>query len=114
MGTHPIFESDFDCLTEGMSQIDREELSKMLDQFKKGKKSNFGLSNIFSQLNEVCEMQTQLHQKHYNINKITDKDNPSSDDLKNNPSEIPAVNEIFYEMKILSDKITALPDNIGN
>ena len=26
-----------------MSQIDREELSKMLDQFKKGKKSNFGL-----------------------------------------------------------------------
>ena len=71
-------------------------------------------SNIFSQLNEVCEMQTQLHQKHYNINKITDKDNPSSDDLKNDLAEIPAVNEIFYEMKILSDKITALPDNIGN
>merc|ERR1712212_511123 len=114
MGTHPIFESDFDCLTEfKMSQIDREELSKMLDQFKKGKKSNFGLSNIFSQLNEVCEMQTQLHQKHYNINKITEKDNPSSDDLKNDLAEIPAVNEIFYEMKILSDKITALPDNIG-
>ena len=59
-------------------------------------------------------MQTQLHQKHYNINKITDKDNPSSDDLKNDLAEIPAVNEIFYEMKILSDKITALPDNIGN
>ena len=77
-------------------------------------RTNFIFSIIFSQLNEVCEMQTQLHQKHYNINKITDKDNPSSDDLKNNLSEIPAVNEIFYEMKILSDKITALPDNIGN
>merc|ERR1711970_711309 len=30
MGTHPIFESDFDCLTEKMAQIDEDIIRKRL------------------------------------------------------------------------------------
>ena len=75
-------------------ELDREGLNDMLKSFKEGKTSNFGLrfyhiphllhvtiehfSQTFSQLNEVCEMQTSLHEKHYDI----DKDNPMSSQLK--------------------------------
>ena len=122
-------------------ELDREGLNDMLKSFKEGKTSNFGLrfyhiphllhvtiehfSQTFSQLNEVCEMQTSLHEKHYDI----DKDNPMSSQLKvveitlaelfqyelysilaiqNDLSEIKAVNGIYEEMKKLSDKIHSL------
>jgi len=49
-------------------------------------------------------MQTSLHEKHYDI----DKDNPMSSQLKNDLSEIKAVNGIYEEMKKLSDKIHSL------
>merc|ERR1711970_586877 len=111
MGTHPIFESDFDCLTEMNSKstidVPRDELDRILGEFRKGKNSNFGLSEIFGQLDEVCEMQTALHQAHYDI----DKNNPNSTQLKNDLAEIPAVNEIFIKMKALSEKIQNLPVN---
>ena len=49
-------------------------------------------------------MQTNLHCKHYDI----DKDNPISNQLKNDLSEIKAVNGIYEEMKKLSEKISSL------
>ena len=50
--------------------VPRDELDRILDQFRKGKNSNFGLGEIYGQLHEVCEMQTALHQAHYNIDKV--------------------------------------------
>ena len=64
----------------------------------------YHFSKTFSQLNEVCEMQTNLHCKHYDI----DKDNPISSQLKNDLSQIKAVNGIYEEMKKLSEKISSL------
>ena len=50
--------------------VPRDELDRILGEFRKGKNSNFGLSEIFGQLDEVCEMQTALHQAHYDIDKV--------------------------------------------
>jgi len=76
--------------------VPRDELNSLLDQFRKGKKSNFGQLESFNQLNEVCEMQLKIHKKHYKI----DADNPKKSELKCDLSEMEGVNEIFDDMKV--------------
>jgi len=104
MGTHPIFESDFDCLTETKTMsvtVPREELNSLLDEFRKGKKSNFGQLESFTNLNAICKMQLDIHKKHYQI----DADNPKKDQLACNLTEMEKVNVIFDDMKLLSTEI---------
>lgn len=81
--------------------VPRDELNSLLDEFRKGKKSNFGQRESFTQLNLVCEMQLKIHRKHYEI----DRNNPKKEMLICDLDEIESVNEIFDDMKVLSDKI---------
>jgi hypothetical protein len=81
--------------------VPREELNSLLEEFRKGKKSNFGQADSFAQINIVCEMQLNIHQKHYAI----DSDNPKKKTLVCDLDEMEKVDEAFDNMKVLSDKI---------
>ena len=84
--------------------VPREELNKLLGEFRKNKKSNFGREESFAKLNEVTKMQLAIHREHYEI----DQNNSKLPELKCDLNELPKVNKIFDDMKSLSEKIEKL------
>merc|ERR1711953_832268 len=48
MGTHPIFESDFDCLTDYLQMSDNEEAQKAEEQLSENEKEESKLDNLLS------------------------------------------------------------------
>merc|ERR1711951_46684 len=75
MGTHPIFESDFDCLTEKMAET--EEREEIKDNTKDGQKAAAALDKV---TDHVEEKETEASTANIeNLLKANQKGTPQED-----------------------------------
>merc|ERR1712183_569828 len=82
MGTHPIFESDFDCLTEIGKMADRRKLQKEIDMcIKKVQEGVEEFDDVFDKL-QSSSNQNQKEKKEEELKKVIKKLQRQRDQIK--------------------------------